>query len=79
MSNEQPTGCHFYASSIGEWRTTTPERDLKQLLKAMDAGGLKYALWLVPAPHDTPYAIKGFAPQFPGAIWCGDFDAKRKG
>lgn len=75
----KPEDSHFYASSIAEWVTTTPERDLKALMKVMDAGGYVYALWLVPKPYDAAYDIKNHEPQVPGSVWLGHYMGKRKG
>jgi hypothetical protein len=75
---EQPN-LHFFASSIGEWRTTNPERDLRDLFRAMDRGGLAYNLFVVPLPWDSAYDISDFAPQAPGALWLGYFEPKKKG
>ena len=61
---------HFYAASCATWATTTPERNLHQLLKLMDAEGLPYSLWFVPAPHDAHYSIEMYQPKIDGAQWC---------
>jgi hypothetical protein len=49
---------HFYASSAAQWLTTTPERDLRALLKAMDKDKHEYVLFYVPLPHDAEYLIE---------------------
>jgi len=69
---------HFYASSVAQWATTTPERDLRQLLKLMDEDGYPYNLFLVPAAHDAPYDIRFFQPQVEGTQWLGFFEVKEK-
>lgn len=65
---------HFYASSVAEWMTTTPHRDIRQLLKLMDKDGYPYSLWLVPLPHDANYQIERYAPKVEGAILIGTFN-----
>lgn len=69
---------HFYASSVAQWATTTPERDLRQLLKLMDKDGYSYNLYLVPVAHDTPYEINFFQPQVEGTQWLGFFEVNKK-
>ena len=68
---------HFYASSVAQWATTTPERDLRQLLKLMDKDGFSYNLFLVPVAHDAQYEIKMYQPQVDGTQWLGFFSVKR--
>lgn len=65
---------HFYASSAAEWMTTTPHRDIRQLLKLMDKSKYQYSLWLVPLPHDASYQIEQYAPKVEGAILIGTFN-----
>ncbi len=72
-----PDTFHFYASSVAQWATTTPNRDLRQLLKLMDKDGYSYNLFLVPVPHDTDYEIRWFQPQVEGAQWIGHFVPKK--
>lgn len=69
----QPPNVHFFASSAGTWMTTTPERSLSDLLKAMQAEGLTFNLFLVPLPYDADYEIKRYQPQVPGTQWLGYF------
>lgn len=69
---------HFYASSVATWATTTPERDLRELIALMDAEGFDYNLFFIPHPHDTPYEIRMYQPQIEGAQWCGMFSPNKK-
>jgi len=64
---------HFYASSIGQWRTST---DLPKLIKQMQADRLPYSLWYVPLAEDTPYEIQRYAPQVDGATFLGNYNFK---
>lgn len=73
MRYVQPEGMHFFASSAGTWMTTTPERSLSDLLKAMQAEGLTFNLFLVPVPYDADYEIKRYQPQVEGTQWLGYF------
>jgi hypothetical protein len=68
---------HFYASSVAQWAMTTPERDLRQLLKLMDKDGFSYNLFLVPVAHDAQYDIKMYQPQVEGTQWLGFFEVKK--
>lgn len=68
---------HFYASNMETWATTTPQRDLSDLLKFMDSQKLTYTLYLVPKPWDTPYKIKWFAPQVEGAKEVAFFEFEK--
>ncbi len=74
---EQPENIHFYASSVCAWVTTTPERDLRQLIKHMERNGFSYNLFLVPLPHDAPYKIKRYEPEVEGTQWLGYFETKK--
>ena len=65
---------HFYASSAAEWMTTTPNRDIRQLLKIMDRSKYQYSVWLVPLPHDANYQIERYAPKVEGAVFIGTFN-----
>lgn len=65
---------HFFASSVATWATTNDQRDLRDLIKLMDAEKLSYSLWLVPGNQDAPYEIKMYAPQVEGAIHLDFFD-----
>ena len=69
---------HFFAASVTMWAQTTPERDLRELMKLMDKEGLGYNLFLVPLPHDAQYEINFYQPQAKGTQWLGFFDKKGK-
>lgn len=71
--NEKPQH-HFYAASVVQWATTTPHRDLRQLLKLMDRDKHSYNLFLVPTPHDAHYEIRMYQPQVEGVVWLGHFE-----
>jgi hypothetical protein len=60
---------HFYLTSTAEWLTTGPDRTLAQAIKAMNAAGLPYDIWAIPAPPDAAYKIKRYAPQIEGALF----------
>lgn len=77
MKQDTPTNQHFYASNMGMWATTTPKRDLRQLLKLMDKDKLPFNLFLVPVPHDTEYEIKWYQPQVEGTQWLGFFEVNK--
>ena len=79
MSTAKQPANHFYASSVAMWATTTPERDLRQLIELMDSDGYPYNLFFIPHPHDTPYDIKFYQPQIEGAVWVGFFETKERG
>lgn len=64
---------HFFASSVGEWRTGV---DLKKLMKVMDSGGLRYNVFYVPGPADAEYKINMYAPQVKGTVFLGCYDKK---
>lgn len=64
---------HFFASSIGEWATTTDNRTLLDLLNLMEGSSFDYSLWKVPGPWDTDYKIEHYAPQVSGAEYLGRF------
>ena len=72
-----PESTHFYASSVAAWVTTTPERDLRQLIKHMERDGFSYNLFLVPLPHTANYEIKMYQPQVEGTQWLGYFETKK--
>lgn len=59
---------HFYASSIGEWRTGP---DLEKLVASMKRSGLPFNLFYVPGPEDSEYKIKCYAPDVVGAKLIG--------
>lgn len=63
---EKPTH-HFYAASAYQWATTNEERNLRDLIKLMDADKISYALWLVPVTWNTAYGINFYAPQVEGS------------
>jgi hypothetical protein len=67
---------HFFASSASRWMTTSPDRDLRDLIKAMDREGLPYNLFLVQLPHDAKYSIRQYAPDVPEATWVGLFEPR---
>jgi len=64
---------HFYASSAAQWFTTTPERDLRRLLRKMDKLGNDYNLWLVPLPPDAVYKISNYQPMVQGITFLGQY------
>ena len=67
---------HFYASNAYSWVTTTPQRDLVDLLKYMDSDKMSYTLWLVPKPWNTAYKISQYVPQVEGAKELAFFEFK---
>jgi hypothetical protein len=67
---------HFYASSCAQWATTTPERDLAQLIELMTKDGYPFNIFMVPGAHDAEYQIKMYCPQVEGAEWLGTFNMK---
>lgn len=69
---------HFYASSAATWATTTPDRDLAQLIELMQDEGLTFNLYRVPTPHDADYEIRMYQPQVQGAEWLGTFDFSKE-
>ena len=75
--HHMPENTHFYASSVAAWVTTTPERDLRQLIKHMERDGFSYNLFLVPLPHTANYEIKMYQPQVEGTQWLGYFETKK--
>lgn len=75
---QQPNN-HFFASSVATWMVTTPDRDLRAVIKAMEREGFPFNLFLVPGAHDADYEIKTFAPQVEGAQWVGFFETKKAG
>lgn len=68
---------HFYASSVYQWATTTPERDLRKLLALMDKDGHPYNLWRVPLHHKAAYKISYYAPVVDGLVYLGHYEVKR--
>jgi hypothetical protein len=71
------TNRHYFAASATTWATTTPERDLRQLLKLMDKERLAYNLFIVPLPYDTPYEVNFYQPQVEGTMHLETFTFKR--
>lgn len=69
---------HIYAASMLQWATTTDTRDMRQLIKLMDADDAAYNLFYVPVPHDTPYEINFFQPQVEGCVFIGYMPRKTK-
>lgn len=59
---------HFYAASVGAWRTSD---NLDELITLMKAGDMAFNIWYVPVPNDAPYEINFYAPQVDGAIYLG--------
>lgn len=59
---------HFFASSIGAWRTGV---DLEKLISDMKRDRLSFNLFWVPLPSEAGYAISSYAPQVPGVVWLG--------
>lgn len=76
---KQSDKCHFYASSVAIWATTTDKRDLKGLLDMMDKDGFMYSLYFVPCAWDTQYPIKQYTPVVDGAHWVATYEPKKKG
>ena len=72
----QPSDKHFFAASIFDWCLSTPDRDLRDVIKLMDRRGHSYNLYLVPVSHDTPYDIDFYQPQVEGTQWLGFFEVK---
>ena len=68
---------HFFASSVAMWATTTPDRDLPELLRLMQEDGYTFNLFLVPTAHDADYTINMYQPQVKGTQWLGTFDVKK--
>ena len=78
MKHTQPEDKHFFAASVVDWATTTPERDLPALIKRMERMGRGFNLFLVPVPYDTDYDINFYQPQVEGTQWLGYFEGKGK-
>lgn len=74
MKHIHPDNLHFFASSASTWMTTTPERDLHQLLTLMQKEGRIFNLFMVPLSHDEDYAISMYRPVVEGAVWLGSFE-----
>ena len=73
MKHIQPEDTHFFASSAAAWMTTTPDRDLLELIDAMKREGLTFNLFIVPLPYDADYKIERYQPQVKDTIWLGIF------
>jgi hypothetical protein len=76
--NHDNTESHFFASSVATWVTTTPERNLKQVLDLMEKEGYPFNLFSVPLPYDADYEIKMYQPQAKGTQWLGFFEGESK-
>lgn len=59
---------HFFASSLGEWRTGD---NLEDLIAAMKKGGMDFNLYCVPVPKDAEYKISNYAPVVEGTVFLG--------
>ena len=57
MNHDNNKG-HFFASSVADWITTTPDRSLSFVLQYMENEGLPFNLFYVPQPWDSNYEIK---------------------
>lgn len=69
---------HYFAASVATWATTTPDRDLPELLTLMNKDGYTYNLYFVPTAYDAEYDIQMYAPQVTGVKWLGTFDVSKK-
>ena len=69
---------HFFAASVHNWASTTPERDLPALIRHMEKLGHGYNLFLVPLPNDAEYEINFYQPQVEGTQWLGYFEGEVK-
>jgi hypothetical protein len=65
---------HFFASSVATWATTNDQRDLRDLIKLMDAEKLSYNLYYIPLPHGADYEIRMYQPQVKGALQLEFFE-----
>lgn len=68
---------HFFAASTSTWATTTPSKNLAQLIEFMIDEGLGFNLFLVPVPYDKGYTINFFQPQVEGTQWLGFIEGKK--
>ena len=68
---------HFFAASASTWATTSPERNLQDLLKLMDKEKQAYNLYMVPVSHEEDYTIEWFQPQVPGTMHMRTFTFKQ--
>lgn len=59
---------HFFASSLGEWRTSD---NLPDLIAQMQRGGMDFNLYAVPGPKEAEYNISNYAPVVEGCIFLG--------
>ena len=64
---------HFFAASTSTWMTTTPERDLPEVMRLMKSEGLGFNVFLVSLPFDADYEINFYQPQVHGTQWLGFF------
>lgn len=76
MAQTDDQNFHFYASNIGMWATTSPERDLPALIKLMESEGLSYILSYIPLPHDAEYQIRFYQPDVEDMVYMGTFKPK---
>ena len=77
MNHDNNKG-HFFASSVADWITTTPDRSLSFILQYMENEGLPFNLFYVPQPWDSNYEIKMYQPQVEGTQWLGFFEGESK-
>ena len=75
---EESDKFHIYASSIAQWMTTTPTRDLREVIRMMELDKRHYQLWYVPLPHNSTYSIRCYAPMVDGVIFLGNYPVKQK-
>ena len=61
---------HFYASSIGEWRTSD---DIEALVKGMKRSKLNFALWKIPGDKSIPYEINRYRPVVDETVYLGTY------
>ena len=72
MNHDNNKG-HFFASSVADWITTTPDRSLSFILQYMENANYPFNLFYVPAPWDSNYEINFYQPQVEGTQWLGYF------
>jgi len=53
---------HYFASSVGEWRT---DRDLEGLISFFKKSGLDFTIMRVLLPAESSYGIRNFRPDLP--------------
>ena len=61
---------HFYASSLGEWRTSD---DIESLVKGMKRSHLNFMLWKVPGDKSITYEIRAYLPIIEGKVYLGTY------